>query len=173
MWCVLQVRGNQELNVRDELLKMGYKALVPQENRIIRTGGNWTNRLYTLFPNYVFLETNYDADDFYRISKIPNFQKFLGDKKEPSHLSFLEAEWIKLLSNNNQPLEATQVIVNENEEVEILKGVLLNFKSRVKSFNKRQRKAVFEITVCNEIKEITLSIEVIEDKTTKKAKQSE
>ena len=30
------------------------------------------------------------------------------------------------------------------------------------SFNKRQRKATFEITLCNEIKEITLSLNVID-----------
>ena len=42
-----------------------------------------------------------------------------------------------------------------------MKGVLENFKSRFKSFDLRHKKAEFEITICGEIKKITLSIEVI------------
>ena len=75
---------------------------------------------------------------------------------------------MKILDNDGVPLKPTTVTCNDDGNVELLKGVLLNFKSRIKSFNKRQRKAVFEITVCNEIKEITLSIDVIEDNQTRK-----
>ncbi len=168
MWCVLQVKGNNELKVLEQLKQKGYHSLVPRENRLIHTKGAWIQKEYLLFPNYVFIATDYHAEDFYKISNIAGVQKFLGDKRSPSSLSFIEEEWIKLLSNNNVPLEPTAVQVTEDGGIELLKGVLLNFKSRIKSFNKRQRKAVFEITVCNEIKEITLSIDVIEDKQTRK-----
>ena len=168
MWCVLQVKGNTELKVLEQLKQKGYHSLVPRENRLIHTKGAWIQKEYLLFPNYVFIETDYHAEDFYKISNIVGVQKFLGDKRSPSSLSFIEQEWIKLLSNNNVPLEPTSVQFTEDGNIELLKGVLLNFKSRIKSFNRRQRKAVFEITVCNEIKEITLSIDVIEDKQTRK-----
>lgn len=168
MWCVLQVKGNTELKVLEQLKQKGYHSLVPRENRLIHTKGAWIQKEYLLFPNYVFIETDYHAEDFYKISNIVGVQKFLGDKRSPSSLSFIEQEWIKLLSNNNVPLEPTSVQFTEDGDIELLKGVLLNFKSRIKSFNRRQRKAVFEITVCNEIKEITLSIDVIEDKQTRK-----
>lgn len=168
MWYVLQVKGNTELKVLEQLKQKGYHSLVPRENRLIHTKGAWIQKEYLLFPNYVFIETDYHAEDFYKISNIAGVQKFLGDKRSPSSLSFIEEEWIKLLSNNNIPLEPTAVKATEDGDIELLKGVLLNFKSRIKSFNKRQRKAVFEITICNEIKEITLSIDVIEDKQTRK-----
>lgn len=168
MWCVLQVKGNTELKVLEQLKQKGYHSLVPRENRLIHTKGAWIQKEYLLFPNYVFIETDYHAEDFYKISNIVGVQKFLGDKRSPSSLSFIEQEWIKLLSNNNVPLEPTSVQFTEDGDIDLLKGVLLNFKSRIKSFNRRQRKAVFEITVCNEIKEITLSIDVIEDKQTRK-----
>lgn len=88
-----------------------------------------------------------------------NVVKFLGDKNDPSTLTYIEAEWICILGDNGI-LEPTLVEV-ENKELKVLKGVLQNFKSRIKSYDIRQKRAVFEITVCNEIKEITLSIDVI------------
>lgn len=172
MWCVLQVKGNQELNIQEQLMNAGYKALVPRENRIIRTNGNWTHKEYLLFPNYVFVETDYEADDFYKIQKINGVQRFLGDKRSPSSLTFIEEEWIKLLSNGNKPLEPTVVEVDENGDYKILKGILLNFKSKVKSFNKRQKRAKFAITVCNEEKGITLSLDVIQKNTTEKPEET-
>ena len=88
-----------------------------------------------------------------------NVVRFLGDKNDPSVLTYIEAEWICILGDNGI-LEPTLVEV-ENKELKVLKGVLQNFKSRIKSYDIRQKRAVFEITVCNEIKEITLSIYVI------------
>lgn len=168
MWCVLQVKGSSELSVQEQLKRCGYCSLVPRENRVIRSGGVWKRKEYILFPNYVFVETDYHAEDFYRISNIADIQKILGDKRNPSPLTYLEEEWIKILSNGDVPLEPTVVADDENGNITILKGVLLNFKSRIKSFNKRQRKATFEITICNEIKEITLSIDVMSETKTKK-----
>lgn len=168
MWCVLQVRGNQELLIQEQLIDAGYHALVPRENRLIRSGGNWITKEYILFPNYVFVETDYKAEDFYRITGIAGVQRFLGDKRSPSSLTYIEEEWVKLLSCEGVPLEPTQVAIDDNGDIQILKGILLKFKSRIKSFNKRQHKAKFEITVCNEVKEITLSIDVINEKNTEK-----
>lgn len=162
MWCVIQVKGSQELQIQRQLESAGYQALVPRESRLIRSGGAWMQREYILFPNYVFVETEFKAEDFYKIKGINGVQRFLGDKTSPSTLTFLEEEWVKILNNDGHPLEPTEVTVDEDGNVIILKGILLKFKSRIKSFNKRQRKATFEITVCNEIKEITLSLNVID-----------
>lgn len=168
MWYVLQVKGGQELSICKQLKEAGYTTLSPRELRNIRTKGAWKQKEYILFPNYVFVETDYKAEDYYRITQIGGVQKFLGDQRCPSCLSYLEEIWMKILDNDGVPLKPTTVTCNDDGNVELLKGVLLNFKSRIKSFNKRQRKAVFEITVCNEIKEITLSIDVIEDNQTRK-----
>ena len=159
---VLQVKGGKENLVKTALQKAGYHALVPIENRMIRTAGNWTQKEYVLFPSYVFIETEYNAENFYKITSMEHITRFLGDKFDPSQLTFIEIEWIRILSNNDKPLEPTVVKFDENNEPCILKGILESFKSRVKAFNKRQRKATFEMTICNEIKEITLSIEVVD-----------
>ena len=160
---VLQVKGGKENVVKAALQKAGYHALVPIENRMIRTAGKWTQKEYVLFPNYVFIETEYNADNFYRITSMDYIINFLGNRFDPSRLSFMEVEWIRILANAGKPLEPTIVRFDKDNNPYIVKGVLDHFKSRVKTFNKRQKKAVFEITVLNEIKEITLSIEVIDE----------
>mgnify|MGYP001051919616 CR=1 FL=1 len=87
----------------------------------------------------------YKAEHYYKITNIEGVAKFLGDKRNPSTLTFLESEWIRVLGANG---------IIEPTTVEIVK-------SRFKSFDLRHKKAEFEITICNEIKKITLSIEVI------------
>lgn len=160
MWYVLQVAGNKEERIRDDLISKGYQALVPCENRLIRSKGSWIKKKYIIFPNYVFVKLDkYKAEHYYKITNIEGVARFLGDKRNPSTLTFLESEWIRVLGANGI-IEPTKVeVVNGN--LKVVKGVLENFKSRFKSFDLRHKKAEFEITICNEIKKITLSIEVI------------
>ena len=159
MWYVLQVKTGCEESIRDKLIELGYHAIVPIANRLIRSKGSWNNKKTIIFTGYVFVNLDYDAENYYRITSMDNVVKFLGDKNDPSTLTYIEAEWICILGDNGI-LEPTLVEV-ENKELKVLKGVLQNFKSRIKSYDIRQKRAVFEITVCNEIKEITLSIDVI------------
>ena len=46
MWYVLQVAGNKEERIRDDLISNGYQALVPCENRLIRSKGSWIKKKY-------------------------------------------------------------------------------------------------------------------------------
>lgn len=122
MWCVIQVKGSQELQIQKQLELAGYQALVPRESRLIRSGGAWMQREYILFPNYVFVQTEFKAEDFYKIKDINGVQRFLGDKTSPSTLTFLEEEWVKILNNDGHPLEPTEVTVDEDGNVIILKA---------------------------------------------------
>lgn len=140
---------------------MNITALVPRENRALRKGGNWNYKEYTLFSSYVFLELDYTADNYYKIKDIPSVIKFLGSGLNPSTLSYLEAEWVKELSFGGLPIEATRVRIIEDGTVELVDGVLLAFKNRILKIDKHKHKATFEITICGETKEITLSIEII------------
>lgn len=159
MWYVLQVKSGCEESVRDKLNEAGFHALVPAENKLIRQKGSWSKKKNILFSGYVFVNLTYNADSYYKIISMDNVIKFLGHKNDPSTLTFLEAEWIRVLGENGI-LEPTEVEVKETQ-LKVLKGVLQNFKSRIKNYDIRQRKAVFEITVCGEVKEITLSIDII------------
>ena len=163
MWYVLQVSTGQETAVRGELQKMNILALVPMENRLIRKGGGWTHKEYTLFPGYVFVNLEYTAENYYRVKEIPAVIRFLGASGlAPSQLTYLEAEWVKTLAGiNGQPLQPTTVRELPGGSLKIVEGVLSNFAPRTIQYDKRSRRAKVEITLCGEPRTVQLSVEVV------------
>ena len=129
MWYVLQVKTGDEIKVRDALLAKGVRALVPQESRMIRKDGKWGRRLYTLIPSYIFVDIKFAAEIYYTIRAIPSVIRFVGTGcGEPSTLTYLEAEWIRLL--------AAQVV----------------------EYDLRHKRAKVTITLCGEQRELQLSV---------------
>lgn len=165
MWYVIQVRTDKEMEIAESLKEQGIRALVPRENRLIRSGGSWTQKVYVLFSGYVFLDMRYSAETYYKVKRVPGVVQFLGDARSPSTLSYLEAEWIRLLAGkDNAPIEPATVQIRDDGSVRILDGVLLYFENRMLKYDKRNRKATFEITVCGEKKEVQLSIRLDTEK---------
>lgn len=162
MWYVIQVMAGSEDTVAMKLKEQGIRALVPKENRLIRSGGVWRQKEYLLFSSYVFLDMVYNADNYYKVKSLPGVIRFLGGSRTPSTLSYLEAEWIQLLAKDNKPIEPAVVRFGQNGSLTVVKGILENFESRIVRIDRRSRRAVFEITICNEKKEVQLSI-VLED----------
>ena len=159
MWYVIQVMTGKEDDIAGKLKEQGIKTLVPKENRLIRTRGSWTQREYILFTGYVFLSMNYNADNYYRVKGLPGVIRFLGDGRNPSKLSCLEAEWIGLLTGvDNTPIEPTRVKIQGDGRLKVVKGILEKIENRIVKYDRRSRKATFEITICNEKKKVRLSI---------------
>lgn len=153
LWYVIQVKTGEEQKIASQLRENGLQALVPVENRPIHAGGVWSRKEYVLFSGYVFLRMHYNAQNYYMLKKIPGVIKLLKGT-----LTYLEAEWIKLLSGKDGvPLEPT-LVRNAEEGLEIVDGILENFKSRITKFDKRSRRATFELTLCGEKKEVQLGI---------------
>ena len=142
MWYVLQVKTGDEIKVRDALLAKGVRALVPQESRMIRKDGKWGRRLYTLIPSYVFVGIRFAAEIYYTIRAIPSVIRFVGTGSgEPSTLTYLEAEWIRLLAGDGEPLEPTVIRMPEDGMPEIVGGVLAHFPARVVEYDLRHKRA--------------------------------
>lgn len=164
MWYVLQVKTGQELNVVSALAEKQLLAYAPRENRLIRKGGGWSTKEYTLFPSYVFVNLNYTAETYYKVRGIPGVQKFLGaDGLHPSTLSNLEAEWIKMLANGGAPLEPSLARQDPEEELQLMDGVLQNFITRIQEIDKHAHRAKVEITICGEVKTLPLSFKLLNE----------
>lgn len=162
MWYVLQVKTGSETPIGDELHRLGYPSLAPKEMSMRRKGGNWHGHELTLFPGYVFTNLDYTADNYYKVKGISGVIRFLGTGAAPTPLTPQEAEWIKSMSGPaSEPVAPTKVQFLEDGRVEILSGVLQNFIGRPIKFDKRQRKALLEITVGGQTKSVKLSIEPV------------
>ena len=113
---------------------------------------------YVLFPGYVFLQMCYNAENYYRLKAIPGIINLLNGT-----LSYLEAEWILLLSGQNgQPLEPS-LVRDRDGKLEVEAGVLKKFRSRVIRLDKRSRRALIELSICGEKKEVQLGIRLSEE----------
>ncbi len=163
MWYVIQVKTGDEAAVMKKLKENNILALVPIENRPVRKSGTWSYQEYVLFPSYVFLNIDFTAENYYKVKNIPNVIRFLGCGSQPSALTYLEAEWIKTLTGvNGTPIEPTKVKEDEKGNIQIVDGILMGFANKAIKYNKHSRKATFEITICNEVKTVSLGIEIVE-----------
>lgn len=160
MWYVLQVKTGAEIKARDALADKGYLSLVPRENRMIRSGGKWINKEYTLFPSYLFISLVYTPEAYYEVIKNDSVIKFLG---APTPLSEMESEYIKELSGEGgKPIECSKVIETD-KGIKIVSGALANFEGKLLRYNKRQKKAIIEVSICGQPKEVSLSVEFVKD----------
>lgn len=161
---VIQVMTGQEEAIAGKLNDQGIRALVPKENRMIRSGGTWGQKVYVLFNSYVFLDMTYNADNYYKVKGMPGVIRFLGDSCNPSRLSWLEAEWIlRMTERKNAPIEPSVIRVGEDGSLTVVDGVLEKFKNRIVRYDKRNRRVIVELTICNEKKEVQLSVRQEED----------
>lgn len=157
-WYVIQVKTGEEAEIAGKLKNLGIRAMAPAENRPIHTNGAWSAKNYVLFPGYVFLQMDYDAENYYRLKGIPGVARLLTGT-----LSYLEAEWILLLAGRKgEPLEPT-LVCEKDGRLEVQEGILERFKSRIVRMDKRNRRAVIELSICGEKKEVQLGIRLPEE----------
>lgn len=159
---VLFVDSEKELAIRDELIKRGFTAKVPRENRLIRFGGVWICKEYTLFTSYVFVEMlEVSNNDYYEITAVPNVRRFLG-VKSPESISEQEAIHIGLLTPNLEPIQPSVVKFDEYGTPRIVSGVLTQMP--IVSVDKHRRRAKVLIGTQSIPKHIELSFYVSSDK---------
>ena len=75
---VLQVLTGQETALRDKLTGKGIQAYCPQERRLLRLGGRQVERLYTLYPGYLFVRCKSVISVYHAIKKEAGVLYWLG-----------------------------------------------------------------------------------------------
>lgn len=171
MWYVLQVKTGSELRICSQLQKLNFSALVPCELATLRKGGEWITEERILFTSYVFVNLTFNADNYYKVKDIPEVIKFLGNGKDAVPLTYLEADYIKLLSLKNKPLEPSRVEFLPDGSVNIISGILSDFHKGSIEFDKRKRKAIVTVNLRNVAETVTLSIDPINE--TQQANETE
>lgn len=153
-WYVLYVSAGRELDVLKELRRRGISAEVPLENRVIRSKGKWTTKKYVIFQGYVFVHLEYNWFQYYVISKIGGVIRLLGGGHSPEPLSKSETE--RLIESTKLFSEPSTVRLFDGG-YEILNGILLMFKDRIKSLDRHAHRAVIETDIAGQKTKFTLS----------------
>lgn len=157
-WYVLHVRTGSELDIAEQLRKRGFSAVVPTENRVIRKGGKWTQKIYIVFAGYVFVYMNYSWSKYYAMSGIYGIIKILGGGQSPTPLSKNEADFVLKLS---ELLAEPSVLKFKEDSYEVISGFLADYADNIVKIERRYKKATVKVTVAGEEKEIKVSF--IED----------
>ena len=153
-WYVLYVNTGRELDIMKALQRKGISAVVPLENRVIRSKGKWTTREYVIFKGYVFVNLEYNWLIYYEIAKINGVIRLLGGGKSPEPLSKNEVE--RLIESTKLFAEPSTVRLFDGG-YEILNGILLTFKDCIKSLNRHAHRAVIETNIAGKPTKFTLS----------------
>ena len=153
-WYVLYVNTGRELDVMKSLQRKGISALVPLENRVIRSKGKWTTKKYVIFKGYVFVNLEYNWLIYYQISKINGVIRLLGGGKSPEPLSANEVE---MLVESTKIFSEPSTVRLFDGGYEILNGILLSFKDCIKSLDRHAHRAVIETNIAGKPTKFTLS----------------
>lgn len=151
----MQVTTGAEIEIQKELLRRGVTAVVPIENRVIRSGGKWCEKQYIVFMGYIFVKMSYTWSQYYILSGINGVIRLLGGGYKPEPLSRPEAEWIQQL--NELLKEPSVVDLQENGSYEVISGVLLDLKDNIVKLERHHRRAVIKLKVAGKDTIIKLS----------------
>lgn len=155
MIYVLQVQAGKEITVCKLLKQQDVTAYVPRERIEIRKGGLWSKMIKLLFPGYVFVDIDFDAEMFHRINPVSGVIRFLG---LPTPLPQREADLILWLSNGGEIIEPSPLTVDGDNI--ICEGFLAGYEDNIKRLNTRQKKATVEVRFDGKVHKTNISVEI-------------
>lgn len=153
-WYVLQVTTDREIEIKNRIEKQGYKVLVPLVEKTIRQKGKWKRQIDIIFRGYIFVKLDYKWSDYYSLCKCPGVIRLLGGGKNPIPLTDEEIMTVRRIDM----LRSASLVEFDNEGKLIpLNGILKEFKDSLISCNRRQRRAVIELTIAKKKTQVTVS----------------
>ena len=155
MIYVLQVQTGKETTVRKLLEQQDVAAYVPRERIEIRKGGLWSKMIKLLFPGYVFVDIDFDAEMFHKINPISGVIRFLG---LPTPLPQREADLILWLSNGGEIIEPSPLIVDGDNIT--CEGFLEGHEDDIKYLNARQKKVAVEVKFGGKVHRANIGVEI-------------
>lgn len=171
MWYVIQTTTGKEEElvalIRRMLPASLYSRCFFMKRQLMkRLGGEWLEVTETLFPAYVFLETDSVEEIFYGLKGIPEFTRLLGDKEgEIIPLEREEELFFRKLCRGETGylVKNTTVYLDEDKGITRLEGPLEEFKDRILRVNLRKRYAIIEISMRGEKGTAMLGIRLEKD----------
>lgn len=138
-----------------------FHAPIKQMN--IHKKGVFKKRRYSIFPGYVFLETE-DNDfkllDYTMYSQFSEFYKFLPSNR---NIKPLKDRDLKILMHfiKTPVAGVSKVYFNDNDRIVVVEGIMSGLEGYIIKVDKRRRRAKIKLDLCNNPFIIDLSFDVI------------
>lgn len=177
-YYVIQVfSGKEEETIRRMKNELGisldsFDFFVPKRKRIIKKAGPCSIKMETLFPGYIFIESN--EQDIIHLKKalyqVKTLTKLLGiDTKDKEKIAYLLPDEESFLNsilgkeNPNRTVEISHISLTEGKKIIVIDGPLKGFLGKIKKVNLHKRKVTIETELMGNIIDADLGIDFIEE----------
>ena len=159
---VLQVRTGQEERLVERLRRRGVEARCPQERRMVRRGGKWQSRLYTIFPGYLFLSCEDPVRIYHIVSRQSGVLRWLGMQGgSPTPLMPGEETRILCMAGDGAPLPPSEAVQMPDGQLAFVAGPLAELQGSIQKIDRHDRRATVRIPLHGEERMIKLSFTIV------------
>ena len=165
MWYVIQTRTGQENKIRKSILDT-ISPDVCKDCRIIyyetkrKYQGSWHTEKRTMFPGYLFVESEQVEELFMELRKIPELTKLLGYGTDIVAISKEEEEFLKCLTGGTDTVEMSYG-VQEGDRVMVRSGSLSGLESIIRKIDRHKRKAYIEVDLLGVPRQVEIGLEIV------------
>lgn len=169
-YYALQVKtGSEELYIRRIV-----QTLSPEQNATVRfifprrkmprrKGGIQRSQLESVFPGYVFLETEELPQSLYwAFRTTPGFYRYLPDNKAPKPLEGRDLATLKHFTAFGGIADKSKVTFDENDRIHVAEGPLKGLEGRIVKVDKRKGRAKIKLDLYDESFLIDLAFELLD-----------
>lgn len=166
MWYVIQTMSGHE----QELIKEIYQMVDPgiyercfllKREAVWRIQGKCRIHEETLFPGYVFVQSEYPQEFYQEMMRVPGFSKLLGKEEFQFYpVSEEEEQFLRQLLDGDKEntIRLSPVKVNEEKEIIWCGGALRHFRDKIVKKRIRLRYVLIRIELFGREREVLLGI---------------
>lgn len=171
MWYVIQTTTGSEqelLTAMDKALDRRFyqRCFHMKREAVWRRSGKCVIHIESLFPGYVFIQTENPGEIYLQLKKIPQFSKLLG-KEEIEFYPVSKEEELFLRQMLNGDIEDTvrlsAVRVDEQGNLQSCEGALRYFQEYIIKKRIRLRYVIIRVHLLGRDREVKLGIRLDED----------
>lgn len=164
-WYAVQVRTGREEKVLDMSRKtvdrnVLKECFIPYCERMKRYQGEWHKEQYILFPGYVFLITERVEELYWKLKKLPEFTKILGDGAEFIPIKEEEKTILQKMGGKSYLAEMSRGFMR-GDKVIITSGPLENMEGEIVYIDRHKRLAAVRIEMFDRLLEVKLGLEIV------------
>lgn len=166
MWYVIWTSTGMEEKTASKVRQMACqtRCFVPKRRVQVRRQGTWEFTEKTIFPGYLFVDTDDVESLAAEVAKLEGFHTLLKEEKKYIPLSEREAELTESLCQNDGVVDFSQGII-EGDTIIVTSGPLRGQEGFIRKIDRHKRIAYLEIHMFNQVVKGAIGLEIIEKNT--------
>lgn len=170
LYYAIQVRTTQENDFLRRIQaqkadenRIESRLFIPKRLMAIRKAGKMSNKLYPVFPGYIFLETEELTEhDRWIIRHTEGFYRFLKSTKEPTPLTDQDKRLLLHFISFGEYADISKVCFDENDRIVVLEGPMKGLEGNIVKVDRRRGRAKIALDLFKNGFLVDFSFKVVE-----------